>query len=144
MRWERILAISAMGLATLAGATQPDWGLTPGATCTEDDPHFQGYDHPAQIARCERHVTDGQRKAVALAYGIPQGTWHLYEFDHLISLCIGGSNANANLWYQPRAEADEKNVLENELCNQLRAGEIDQEEAIETMMAWLEEQRRSK
>jgi hypothetical protein len=56
-------------------------------------------------AGAHRHVTQGQRHVVFLSYGIPYGEHGSYELDHLVSLELGGSNVNANLWPEPHHTA---------------------------------------
>src|SRR5206468_2406254 len=70
-----------------------------------------------------RHVTTAVKRRVYASYGVvprqgycscPQGC----EVDHLISLELGGSNEQANLWPQPFCGEDNahmKDQLENKL-----------------------------
>lgn len=65
-----------------------------------------------------RHVTEGMKKQVAAAYGVPWSKHSLYEFDHLISRELAGADAIGNLWPQPWAGewgARKKDRLENRL-----------------------------
>jgi hypothetical protein len=135
-----VAAVLSFVLTSPAYGTQPIWSVTPGETCSASDPDFEGYQYPDEVARCRRHVTTAQRKAIAKAYGIPKSEWKDYQFDHLIPLCAGGSNADENLWYQPNAEAEGKDLLENQVCLALRKGKITQEQAIARVMQWMEAQ----
>jgi hypothetical protein len=54
-----------------------------------------------------------------------------YEIDHLIPLCLGGSDDPSNLWPQPRRSVEEtwnaeaKDRLERLMCNMVCEGQID-------------------
>jgi len=66
-----------------------------------------------------RHVTDGTKHAVEIAYGLaPKGYGSTLEIDHIVSLELGGSNEIANL-FPERANAHPgyhaKDKLENRL-----------------------------
>jgi hypothetical protein len=53
-----------------------------------------------------------------------------YEIDHLIPLCLGGSDDLSNLWAQPRRSieatwnAEAKEQLEGKICNMVCAGQL--------------------
>jgi hypothetical protein len=61
------------------------------------------------------------------AYGAP-GSTGLYEYDHLVSLEVGGApNAAANLWPEPYAGpygARVKDTIENRLHTLICSGQI--------------------
>jgi hypothetical protein len=103
----------------------PDHHCTPGAT----DPRVT----PATIGRtiCRSgytktvrppvSVTDPEKLASMRAYG-DSGSARGYEYDHLISLELGGApNDSRNLWPEPGASPNPKDRLENLLhrlvCN---------------------------
>lgn len=118
-------------------AATPDWSLTPGDLCTTANDDFDKLDYPENIARCKRHVTKSMKKKIAQAYGgIPEEEWPNYEFDHLLPLCIGGSNDLKNLWPEPLDDAEEKDKLENEVCRGMRNGMLQQSEAVNRVLEW--------
>lgn len=138
-----LLALSLLLITSLAQAgtrTAPNWNVTPGTLCSEDDPEFEKLDYPEQIARCKRSVSHDEKERVAHDYGdIAEPDWYHYEFDHLIPLCAGGANDERNLWPQPIAEAHEKDKLEDEICEGMKAGTLTQKEAVQKVHDWFEE-----
>lgn len=85
--------------------------------------------------KCIRDVSEDEKKAVYEAYGIPGGEGHGYcnvtqgcEVDHLISIELGGSNEQTNLWPQPYSglqwNAHVKDQLENFYHDQVCSGKI--------------------
>lgn len=97
----------------------PIRSLTPGAVLTTDVRVIRqpGY------ARTVRNVTSQEKAAVAAAYRYT-GPSSGVEYDHLVSLELGGSNDQTNLWPQPIAEAHIKDRLENYLRAQVVAGRM--------------------
>ena len=109
----------------------PDARCTPGAV----DPAItqatigqticaSGY---TSTVRPPESVTSPEKRASMAAYGAP-GSTALYEYDHLVSLEVGGApNAAANLWPEPYAGpygARVKDRLENRLHSMICAGAI--------------------
>ena len=81
-----------------------------------------------------RNVTAATKKQVCAAYGVAADHCNgkEYEIDHLISLELGGSNDQKNLWpqaYLPKPGAREKDRLENWLHKQVCDGTISLAEA---------------
>jgi len=139
MRSVRLSVVSLMLLMPIFvfASSQPNWKLTPGVLCTSEDPNFDKYDYPENIARCSRNVDTEEKDQVAAEYGnIPRSSWSEYEFDHLIPLCAGGSDDIKNLWPQPIDEAHDKDKLENEVCLGLRAGTLKQADAVKQIYDW--------
>jgi hypothetical protein len=117
--------------------TQPDWNKTPGLLCSPQDPNFSGYDYPEHIARCNRNVGTQEKQQIAQEYGnIPEAQWANYEFDHLIPLCVGGSDDVRNLWPQPINDAHQKDILENNICLAMKAGTMTQAQAVQKVHDW--------
>lgn len=48
-----------------------------------------------------------------------------YELDHIVPLCLGGSNDLSNLQLQPWPEAHSKDILERKACKMVCSGAID-------------------
>jgi hypothetical protein len=103
----------------------PDTTRTPGATLevTKADICVPGY------SKKVRNVPSSVKKSVYESYGIASHEPGEYEVDHLISLELGGSNSQKNLWPESfRTQpwnAHVKDALENELHKQVCDGTID-------------------
>lgn len=103
----------------------PDHACTPGArfttvaTATVCTP---GY------SRSVRHVPYAEKSAVYAAYGMQRHfNGHNGEMDHLVSLELGGSNDESNLWPETAAGAygsHQKDRLENELHDRVCSGQL--------------------
>jgi hypothetical protein len=76
-------------------------------------------------------MTADRRDEVMLRYGLPPGPHPDYEIDHLIPLCLGGSDEFSNLWPQPRRtiepewNAEAKDRLERLICQMVCDGQLD-------------------
>jgi hypothetical protein len=76
-------------------------------------------------------MSAARRDEVLRRYGLPPGTHPDYEIDHLIPLCLDGSDDQSNLWPQLRRmieetwNAEAKDRLEWRLCDMVCDGEID-------------------
>lgn len=114
----------------------PNPKLTPGALCTKNDPNFETLRYPEQIAYCRRNIPTAEKNTIAASYGVPQGRFAAYEFDHYIPLALGGSDDATNLWPQPRDEATDKDKLEDLLFHELSAGQVTQADAVAQIRAW--------
>ena len=75
-------------------------------------------------------VTEDEKAASAAAYSYP-GSLHTAEYDHLISLELGGDpNDAANLWVEPNdrpgatSTYNSKDTLENKLNSLVCSGQI--------------------
>lgn len=102
----------------------PDEACTPGAVfpaVTAEEICVPGY------ARKARNVPSSQKERIYATYGIKTHSVGEYNIDHLISLQLGGSNEDANLWPQaaePRPGYREKIKVENFLHAELCKGTI--------------------
>ena len=110
----------------VAFEVRPDKNLTGGSVRTGDRDAACGH------ARQNRGPMPQERRDEILRrYGLPPGTHPDYEIDHLIPLCLGGSDDPSNLWPQPRRSIEEtwnaeaKDRLERLMCNMVCDGRID-------------------
>jgi hypothetical protein len=130
--------ISALALlAALAGPARadsgilPDPSLTPGAARTTNIGEICN----EGSTRSLRHWSRERDDFIMREYGLPGGVHPDYEVDHLIPLEIGGADANANLWPEPRRtiepvwNAERKDRLENRLREMICSGELDPQAA---------------
>ena len=119
------LFILLLAMPVIAQPIIPDSHLTPGAIMpgvTVEQLCQRGYANVVNGGA--RHVTEAQKKAVFIAYfGKVPANPGAYEIDHLISLELGGSNDNGNLWpetYLGMWNARVKDRLEDWMAAQLR------------------------
>jgi hypothetical protein len=129
-------AIKLVSIATLvvflatapvaAFEVRPDKNLTGGSVRTGDRDAACGH------ARQNRGpMPAARRDEILRRYGIAPGVHPDYEIDHLIPLCLGGSDDPSNLWPQPRRSIEEtwnaeaKDRLERLMCNMVCDGQID-------------------
>ena len=127
-----VLAAIAMVIGLLAiapvGAFEvlPDKNLTGGSVRTGDRDAACGH---AKESR--GWMNAAKRDEILRRYGQPPGTHPDYEIDHLIPLCLGGSDDPSNLWPQPRRSIEEtwnaeaKDRLERLMCEMVCDGQID-------------------
>ena len=119
------LAISASGQQTGTPPILPDAKLTPGDTLevSLNDIRQSGYSSRV------RNVPISVKREVYAAYGIERWGKGEYEIDHLVPLCIGGSNSKKNLWPESCLtapwNAKVKNRLERRLLSLVRKGTLD-------------------
>lgn len=112
--------------------TLPNKSLTGGSVRTGDRDAACGH---AKESRGRMNAV--RRDEILSRYGLPPGTHPDYEIDHLIPLCLGGSDDPSNLWPQPRRSieetwnAEEKDRLERLMCNMVCNGQIEMARAQE-------------
>ena len=103
----------------------PDPKLTPGDTFPVELSDIQVRGYSATV----RDVPIKEKRAVYAAYGIDHWNKGEFEVDHLISLSLGGSNSQKNLWPQSYLtepwNAHTKDQLEYRLLTLVRAGKVD-------------------
>jgi len=116
--------------------TQPDPQLTPGELCEK----ASALRYPEKISYCNRSVTAETKQLVIetyntqLGYEITPADRLDFKIDHLIPLCMGGSNGTLNLWPQHKSVYEITDSLEFILCEKLRLAKITQKEAIEKIL----------
>jgi hypothetical protein len=128
----------------MAQAVIPDPTTTPGAVRTTDVGDICSLGTSGL-----RHWSRERDDRIMAEYGLPLGPHPDWEVDHLIPLCLGGSDEDANLWPEPRRSiekewpAELKDDLEHRLCEMVCAGELDVVEAQrEIADDWTESYRR--
>lgn len=102
----------------------------PGSLCTPSDPDFLEYRYPERIAYCRRNVTTWRKIEICKRDGVYDRRH--YTVDHIISLSVGGSNHDDNLWCQHEDLA--VTDLEYRMFRKLSRGDISQVEAIDTIL----------
>jgi hypothetical protein len=111
--------------ATLAAPAAPTLGHDKHQIC--DVP----YERPS--------MPNGKRDAILTSYGLPAGTHPDFELDHLIPICLGGSDDVSNIWPQPRRtiepkwNAEAKDRLERKLCEMVCADQLKIDDAQEAI-----------
>lgn len=112
---------AAVKTVSAAGAKYalPNAHLTPGVVATTNLAMISKSGYAAGV----RNVNLAEKQACAKAYGY-SAAFSAVEFDHLISLELGGANDIKNLWPQPIAQAKVKDRLENYLHAQVAAGKM--------------------
>jgi hypothetical protein len=137
-------ATKAVAIATLVGIlatapvgafeVRPDRNLTGGAASIRTKDRIAACGHAGEN---RGRMPQGRQDEVLKRYGLPTGAHPDYEIDHLIPLCLGGSDHPSNLWPQPRRRiektwnAEAKQRLERQVCDMVCAGHIDIAEAQE-------------
>jgi hypothetical protein len=125
-----LLPLLLLWSSAVAQTVVPDPTLTPGAVRTTDvsDVCTHG---TSQL----RHWSRERDDRIMAEYDLPTGPHPQYEVDHLIPLCLGGADSDANLWPEPRRSieptfnAERKDELEARMCSLVCSGELDVHEA---------------
>jgi hypothetical protein len=129
------IALLALVMSTaLAGEAAPVFAfdVRPDPSSTEGSVRIDGHDR-AVCAHAKEHrgsMSADRRDEVLLRYGLPAGVHPDYEIDHLIPLCLGGSDDFSNLWPQPRRSiepkwnAEAKDRLEHVMCEMVCTGQL--------------------
>jgi hypothetical protein len=105
---------------------------TPGQLCTKS----QTYRYLENIPYCERNVEKYVKNAIIQKYdnlyGFQIGSMNRLDFkiDHLIPLCAGGSNEEANLWPQHKSVYTITDPLESVICLKMQEGKLQQSQAV--------------
>lgn len=80
-----------------------------------------------------RHTIALPKPELCRREGVSAHECALYEDDHVIPLCLGGSDAPENHWLQLWPDASEKDCVERRLCAAVCAGKLDLLEAQEAI-----------
>jgi hypothetical protein len=124
------IALLAGGLAAPAFA----FDIRPNSNITGGSVRIDGHDLSTTCGHAKEHrssLRHALRDKILTRYGLPPGTHPDYEIDHLIPLCLGGSDDPSNLWAQPRRSieptwnAEAKDRLERFVCNMVCNGQLD-------------------
>jgi hypothetical protein len=123
-----ILLAGALAAPAFAFEIRPNPNLTGGSV------RIDGHDVQATCGHSKAHrgsMTHARRDEILTRYGLPPGTHPDYEIDHLIPLCLGGSDDPSNLWPEPRRtiepkwNAEAKDRLERFICDMVCSGQLD-------------------
>jgi len=104
-----LIALPAIG-AGLAYVEPMSFPPAAAQQACHEGPRLYETDHAAYVRQSRR---------VFAAWGVPYGDRHNYELDHRVPRCLGGSDADDNLWPQPIGEALTKDRLETEACRRV-------------------------
>ena len=134
-----ILAAAPVGACDV----RPDKNLTGGSASIRTKERIAACGHAGEN---RGPMTRERQDEVLKRYGLPTGAHPDYEIDHLIPLCLGGSDDPSNLWPQPRRRieatwnAEAKERLERKICDLVCAGQIDDIAAAQKAFAsdWIE------
>lgn len=107
--------------------------VTPGSLCHSASYHR----YPENVAYCNRDVEPELKAEIFVHYdkqfgyqtrSFPRGQ---FKIDHLIPLCLGGSNDEENLWPQHESIFRYTDPIEPYLCELLAAARLKQTEAVQ-------------
>lgn len=120
----------------VAGAypAAPNPELTPGQLCERHNPHFKEFRYKERIPYCRRAVSPQTKSRIYELYGISAAKRVNYTIDHLIPLSAGGDNSPENLWPEHMDVKRLRYNLEVRVYNQLRRGEITQDQALQIIV----------
>ena len=94
-----VLVADALTTPASAFDVRPNPGITGGSL------RIDGHDLTATCGHAKVHrgsMSHALRDEILTRYGLLPGAHPDYEIDHLIPLCLGGSDDPSNLWAQPR------------------------------------------
>jgi hypothetical protein len=115
-----VLVAGALTTPASAFDVRPNPGITGGSL------RIDGHDLTATCGHAKVHrgsMSHALRDEILTRYGLLPGAHPDYEIDHLIPLCLGGSDDPSNLWAQPRRtiepkwNAEAKDRLERFICD---------------------------
>ena len=115
---------------------KPHREMTPGSLCEQ----ASSTRYPEHIRYCERNVEGETKAQIFVSYDREFGyeTTKMqrgaFKIDHLIPLCMGGSNEVSNLWPQHTTIYENTDPLEPFLCDLMAGGRIKQTEAVHLIL----------
>jgi hypothetical protein len=124
------IALVSIALAEPALA----FGVRPNPNLTGGSVRIDGRDANAACGQSKAHrgsMSHARRDEILTEYGLPPGEHPDYEIDHLVPLCLGGSDDPSNLWPEPRRSieptwnAEAKDRLERFMCDMVCTGQLD-------------------
>jgi hypothetical protein len=122
------LLAGALAARAFAFETRPNPNTTGGSV------RIDGHDLSTTCGHAKEHrgsLRRAFRDEILMRYGLSPGTHPDYEIDHLIPLCLGGSDDPSNLWAQPRRSiepiwnAEAKDRLERFMCDMVCNRQLD-------------------
>jgi hypothetical protein len=128
----KLFAIGVLAAALAQPAFAFD--VRPNPNLTSGSVRIDGHDVNDTCGHSKAHrgpMTHERRDQILTSYGLPPGDHPDYEIDHLIPLCLGGSDDPSNLWPEPRRSiepkwnAEAKDRLERRVCDMVCMGQLD-------------------
>lgn len=114
----------------------PEEKMTQGSLCNTGNT----LRYPEKIRYCERSVDTSRKNQIikdydqAFGYKIQAANRQDFKIDHLIPLCMGGSNETNNLWPQHKSVYAITDPLEPEMCNKMAEGKLKQKDAMQMIL----------
>lgn len=114
----------------------PEPRMTTGKLCE----YPVSYRYPEHIAYCDRFVTTELKDYIIdkydhdFGYRINYMKREDFKIDHLIPLCVGGSNDISNLWPQHKSVYKLTDPLEQLACDKMKVGKLTQKDAVQLII----------
>jgi hypothetical protein len=125
---------AAVLLGVIAAEPAFAFDVRPNPNLTGGSVRIDGHDAGSACGQSKAHrssTSHARRDEILTEYGLPPGDHPDYEIDHLVPLCLGGSDDPSNLWPEPRRSiepkwnAEAKDRLERHLCDMVCTGQLD-------------------
>ncbi|MCX6119553.1 MAG: hypothetical protein NT027_18605 [Proteobacteria bacterium] len=116
---------------------KPNLEMTPGDLCAS----ASELRYPEKIKYCNRNVDKSTKAMIFDDYDQKLGfeTQKMergdFKIDHLIPLCMGGSNKEDNLWPQHKSVYAYTDPVEPYLCDLMSIGKLKQKVAVEIILS---------